>query len=140
MSRQLAPGGAKPATPAPAGARRQPPPSAAPGHLPRPAAHLGRGPRRRPGLTTTMAVLGHLTVLAGRAGRPRRTVRLRLTALYGLLFLASGAGLLAITNALARGWPSLFNVGVTTGPPARPKTSGSPLRSSTPSKIRRRPW
>jgi hypothetical protein len=36
---------------------------------------------------------------------PRRTVRLRLTALYGSLFLASGTGLLAITNILARGWP-----------------------------------
>jgi signal transduction histidine kinase len=35
----------------------------------------------------------------------RRTVRLRLTALYGALFLASGAVLLAITNILARGWP-----------------------------------
>ncbi len=32
-------------------------------------------------------------------------MRLRLTALYGALFLASGAGLLAITNILARGWP-----------------------------------
>jgi signal transduction histidine kinase len=36
---------------------------------------------------------------------PRRTVRLRLTALYGALFLVSGAGLLAITNILAHGWP-----------------------------------
>ncbi len=38
---------------------------------------------------------------------PRRTVRLRLTALYGGLFLLSGAGLLAITITvvLARGWP-----------------------------------
>jgi signal transduction histidine kinase len=35
----------------------------------------------------------------------RRSVRLRLTALYGALFLASGTGLLAITNILARGWP-----------------------------------
>ncbi len=35
---------------------------------------------------------------------PQRTVRLRLTALYGALFLASGAGLLAITNILARSW------------------------------------
>jgi signal transduction histidine kinase len=33
-------------------------------------------------------------------------VRLRLTALYGGLFLASGTGLLAITNILARGWPA----------------------------------
>ena len=36
---------------------------------------------------------------------PRRTVRLRLTALYGGLFLASGTGLLAITNILARSTP-----------------------------------
>lgn len=36
---------------------------------------------------------------------PRRTVRLRLTALYGGLFLASGAGLLAITYALVAGQP-----------------------------------
>jgi hypothetical protein len=38
---------------------------------------------------------------------PRRTVRLRLTALYGVLFLASGTGLLAITITIvfARGWP-----------------------------------
>jgi len=35
---------------------------------------------------------------------PRRTVRLRLTALYGLLFLASGALLLVILNVAARGW------------------------------------
>jgi signal transduction histidine kinase len=32
-------------------------------------------------------------------------VRLRLTALYGALFLVSGTGVLAITNILARGWP-----------------------------------
>ena len=43
--------------------------------------------------------------MARRAALPRRTVRLRLTALYGGLFLASGAGLLAITNILARSWP-----------------------------------
>ena len=36
---------------------------------------------------------------------PRRTVRLRLTALYGGLFLASGAGLLAFTYALVAGQP-----------------------------------
>jgi signal transduction histidine kinase len=40
--------------------------------------------------------------LADRASKalPRRTVRLRLTVLYGGLFLLSGAGLLAITNLL----------------------------------------
>jgi signal transduction histidine kinase len=38
--------------------------------------------------------------LPGRAWLPRRTVRRRLTLLYGALFLASGAGLLAITYVL----------------------------------------
>jgi signal transduction histidine kinase len=118
MGRQLAGGGAKPGTPAPPGAGRQPPPSAAPVRLAGPAAHPGRGPRR-PGPGTAAGVLGHLTGLAGRAALPRGTVRLRLTALYGSLILASGVGLLAITNALARGWPSLFNVTITTGPPGK---------------------
>jgi signal transduction histidine kinase len=53
---------------------------------------------------------------------PRRTVRLRLTALYGLLFLASGALLLVILNVAAHGWSnedtrSLPPVGF--GPPPR---------------------
>ena len=38
--------------------------------------------------------------LPGRAWRPRRTVRLRLTLVYGALFLACGAGVLAITYVL----------------------------------------
>jgi signal transduction histidine kinase len=38
--------------------------------------------------------------LAGRPHLPRRTIRLRLTALYAVLFLLSGAGLLAITYVL----------------------------------------
>ncbi len=53
-------------------------------------------------------MMSALTRFSGRArwaAWPRRTVRLRLTALYGGLFLASGAGLLAITNILARSWP-----------------------------------
>ncbi len=50
-----------------------------------------------------MPTLSCSTRLAARL--PRRTVRLRLTALYGALFLASGTGLLVITNILARGWP-----------------------------------
>jgi signal transduction histidine kinase len=63
-----------------------------------------RPARRRPGAGTAAAALRHLGGLAARAA-PRRTVRLRLTALYGTLFLASGTGLLVITNLLARGWP-----------------------------------
>jgi signal transduction histidine kinase len=52
-----------------------------------------------------MSALRHFRGTARRAALPRRTVRLRLTALYGALFLASGAGLLTITNILARSWP-----------------------------------
>ena len=47
----------------------------------------------------------HPNPAAMAARLPRRTVRLRLTALYGGLFLASGTGLLAITNILARSLP-----------------------------------
>jgi signal transduction histidine kinase len=43
------------------------------------------------------------TVRWRRLNAPRRTVRLRLTLLYGGLFLASGAALLAITYVLVRG-------------------------------------
>src|SRR6266545_3744078 len=41
-----------------------------------------------------------LTRLAVRPHLPRRTVRLRLTLLYGALFLASGAALLSVTYVL----------------------------------------
>jgi len=51
-----------------------------------------------------MSALPHFSGTARRAAL-RRTVRLRLTALYGTLFLASGAGLLTVTNILARSWP-----------------------------------
>ena len=61
-------------------------------------------PFRGPGAGRAAVALRHLRGLAGRAA-PRRTVRLRLTALYGTLFLASGTALLVITNLLARGWP-----------------------------------
>jgi signal transduction histidine kinase len=67
----------------------------------------------------------HQSSAALLARLPRRTVRLRLTALYGGLFLASGAGLLAIviTSVLARGWPppsSGATVGIAEGTsPAR---------------------
>ncbi len=49
-----------------------------------------------------MGLRQHLTGLASHPRLRPRTVRLRLTLLYGGLFLASGAGLLAITNALVR--------------------------------------
>ncbi|MEU0809277.1 HAMP domain-containing sensor histidine kinase [Streptomyces sp. NPDC005970] len=49
------------------------------------------------------AALRRLTGRIVRAGLPRRTVRLRLTALYGGLFLVSGAALLAVTYGLVAG-------------------------------------
>ena len=65
-------------------------------------------------------------VLAARL--PRRTVRLRLTALYGGLFLASGAALLAITNILARSLP---------WPVFHPATGHHPAAPGFPHAIRR---
>jgi signal transduction histidine kinase len=50
-----------------------------------------------------MPVLRHLLRIADRPHLPRRTIRLRLAALYGLLFTISGAALLVITNVLVRG-------------------------------------
>ncbi|MFD4524163.1 sensor histidine kinase [Streptomyces sp. NPDC058470] len=49
-----------------------------------------------------MSVTTRLTSRIARPHLPRRTVRLRMTMLYGALFLASGASLLAITYALVR--------------------------------------
>jgi signal transduction histidine kinase len=51
--------------------------------------------------------------LRSRPHRPRPTVRLRLTALYGTLFLLSGAGLLAITYLIAEAGRFLT---ISTGP------------------------
>jgi len=49
-----------------------------------------------------MPVRRHLLRIAVRPHLPRRTIRLRLTALYGLLFTLAGAALLVITNVLVR--------------------------------------
>jgi signal transduction histidine kinase len=62
-----------------------------------------------------------------RPGLPRRTVRLRLTALYGVLFLLSGAGLLAIVYALVATAPPLpiASKAVTPLPKPHPAISAS---------------
>ena len=85
-----------------------------------------------------MTVLGHvhrrLTGLAVRPHLPRRTIRLRLTAVYGGLFLASGAALLAITyvlvsNATAgecpRSGPNGYVCGIINGPHGGPAAGSS---------------
>src|SRR5262249_25950938 len=51
--------------------------------------------------------LGNLAARMARPALPRRTVRLRLTALYGGLFLVSGAALLAITYIVVAHFPGL---------------------------------
>ena len=60
--------------------------------------------------------------LAFRPHARRRTVRLRLTVLYGLLFLVSGAGLLAITYALVDN--RLSRLRVSAGPGHGGRTGG----------------
>jgi signal transduction histidine kinase len=52
------------------------------------------------GSTTPARLLRRLANEAGRHVLPRRTVRLRLTVLYGVMFLVSGAVLLAITSGV----------------------------------------
>ena len=49
-----------------------------------------------------MLFLRQLLRIADRPHLPRRTIRLRLAALYGLLFTLCGAVLLVITNVLVR--------------------------------------
>ena len=85
-----------------------------------------------------MTVPGHvhrrLTGLAVRPHLPRRTIRLRLTAVYGGLFLASGAMLLAITYVLvsnatagecSHGGPNKPVCGITNGPHGGPAQGSS---------------
>lgn len=60
---------------------------------------------------------------------PRRTIRLRLTLVYGALFLVSGAALLTVTYVLVRfTFPTASSHSyVSTQPPAKPATSPHPL-------------
>jgi signal transduction histidine kinase len=90
--------------------------------------------RAAPAIAAPVRLLRHLA--PGRV-LPRRTVRLRLTALYGALFLLSGVALLAITNSLARGWPwprsggPFKGTGDTSAPGTGGRTSSSPAAALT---------
>ncbi len=69
---------------------------------------------------------GRLPMARSRLRLPRRTVRLRLTLLYSLLFLAAGAGLLTITYFLVRSATS-GEIGKSLLPsPAGPGTKPNP--------------
>jgi len=90
------------------------------------AAGSSAGPRPRLVVKIPVSPLARLGERLSRGVLPRRTVRLRLTALYGGLFLVSGAALLAITYLLVAGLPA---------PIPRPPwlASGPPARSGPPS-------
>jgi signal transduction histidine kinase len=66
--------------------------------------------------------LRRLSELASRVRLPRRTVRLRLTFVYGCLFLLTGAGLLAITYALVN---NKLSTPIRTSGGSLPPTAGS---------------
>jgi signal transduction histidine kinase len=85
-------------------------------------------------MTVPGRVHRRLTGLAVRPHLPRRTIRLRLTAVYGGLFLASGAMLLAITYLLvshatagqcSQAGPNAYVCGNESGPPGRPAQASS---------------
>jgi signal transduction histidine kinase len=88
----------------------------------------------RPGLVLNKPVelLARLGERSLRGVTPRRTVRLRLTALYGGLFLVCGAALLAITYLLVAGFPAALSgrpFGAF-GPPSRDLPSRPPCPPS----------
>src|SRR5215468_2235869 len=83
-----------------------------------------------------MALSHRLTALAAAPGRSRRSIRLRLTLIYGGLFLICGAALLAITYALvdhatadyysSKGRAGLTVAGPARGAPSAGKRGGTP--------------
>ena len=77
-----------------------------------------------------MNLAARLTMTRSSLRLPRRTVRLRLTLLYSVLFLATGAVLLAITYLLVRSAPS----GKAANPllPSPPTPGSKPLAKPTP--------
>jgi signal transduction histidine kinase len=76
------------------------------------------------GSTTPARLLRRLGNEIGRHLLPRRTVRLRLTVTYGVLFLLSGAVLLAITSGVVYSRSSVAAV------PANPANSQTPLQQA----------
>ncbi len=83
---------------------------------PRPGGLPGAG--MKPPSAPAVAAVRRLSLVQA---LPRRTVRLRLTAIYVTLFLASGAGLLTITYLLVDNHsqlPAMITIGGSTAPPA----------------------
>jgi signal transduction histidine kinase len=92
---------------------------------------VANGPSERPVGRSHVELLARLRERFPRGVMPRRTVRLRLTALYGGLFLVCGAALLAITYLLVAGFPAALpgRPFGAFGPPSRggPTPSRCPL-------------
>ena len=100
-----------------------------------PPAHRDGAQIRLPDRRMTVAVGHRLTALAAAPGLSRRTIRMRLTLIYGGLFLICGAGLPAITyifvsNATAGYFsstgPNGYTVGGFAGGPHGAKPRGGP--------------
>ena len=85
----------------------------------RPARDTDRRKSRLPDMSVAARLNSRITQLAVGRHLPHRTVRLRLTLLYGGLFLLSGAALMAITYAL------LVNAGFVFTLAERPEQRGS---------------
>jgi signal transduction histidine kinase len=76
-----------------------------------------------------MSAIARLTSRLARPHLPRRTVRLRLTLLYGGLFLVSGAALLAVTYVLVRtavNGPPIKGIDFIGGGPEPPQNAPGP--------------
>jgi signal transduction histidine kinase len=76
----------------------------------------------------TMRIRRHFATLTYGPHMPKRTVRLRLTLLYGGVFVLSGAALVAISYVLINN--RFHNFKTTTGGPLEPSSPGGPVVSA----------
>ena len=82
---------------------------------------------------TVVARLNHrITALAATRHLPHRTARMRLTLLYGSLFLLSGAALMAIAYALLVNAGFVFTLGPTNAASTQPGLVSTPWPSGLP--------
>ena len=114
----------------------------APGQARRPAGDRDRHARRLPDRRFTVTPRATRSGLAARMPHPKTTVRWRLTLLYGGLFLACGAALLAITYTLvdhATVTNAPFTDGGRRSGPGAAERPAVELRASRPTAARARP-
>jgi signal transduction histidine kinase len=83
-------------------------------------------------MTVAARLNGRLTALAATRHLPHRTARVRLTLLYGGLFLLSGAALMAIAYALLVNAGFVFTLGPTSGGSTQPGLVSTPWPGGLP--------